>query len=160
MTIQQQIVASAIAQGIDPNFALAVAQRESGFNQGAVGSSGEIGVFQLMPTTAQQLSVNPYDQQANIDGGIKYLKQQLNAFGNDPALAAAAYNAGPNGDFSNPSVTQYANDVTNLYASNAAQDVAAQISPSGPIPAGLLSGDNSWVWIAAAVVGVLVVGGR
>ena len=31
----------------------------------------------------------------SINGGAKYLKQQLDAFGGDPAKALAAYNAGP-----------------------------------------------------------------
>jgi soluble lytic murein transglycosylase-like protein len=93
-SVQDMVVAEAQRQGVDLNLALAVAQQESGFNPNAVSSAGAIGVFQLMPATAAQLGVNPYDAQKNIQGGITYLRQMLSMFG-DPATALAAYNWGP-----------------------------------------------------------------
>lgn len=96
MTVQDKITASAGAAGIDPALALAVAHRESGFDQSVRGAAGEIGVFQLMPATAAGLGVDPYDLDGNIAGGVRYLAQQLSAFGGDPFKAVAAYNAGPN----------------------------------------------------------------
>lgn len=95
MSVQDQIVASATAAGVDPNLALAVAQRESGFNQNAVGASGEIGIFQLMPATAAGLGVDPTTVDGNIAGGVRYLAQMLALFGGDPFKALAGYNAGP-----------------------------------------------------------------
>jgi|GEM_PF-5639598 len=50
--IQNQISQEALAQGVPPSIALAVAQKESSFNPNAVGAAGEIGLFQLMPATA------------------------------------------------------------------------------------------------------------
>lgn len=94
MSIADQIFAEAQRQGVDPSLALELAQRESGLNQSAIGSAGEIGIFQLRLDTAAQLGVNPYDQAQNISGGISYLRQQLARFG-DPAKALAAYNCGP-----------------------------------------------------------------
>lgn len=94
MTVQEQIAAAAQRYGVSPALALAVARRESSFNQAARGSSGEVGVMQLMPATAAELGVNPYDLGANIDGGVRYLRQQFDRFG-DWGLAVAAYNAGP-----------------------------------------------------------------
>ena len=114
---QQQIVNAAISAGVDPAIALAVAQRESNFNQNATGSSGEVGIFQLMPATAAQLGVNPYDVTGNIDGGIAYLGQQYSRFGNwNDALAA--YNWGPEnvlnaGGVYPASVASYVNGVLN-----------------------------------------------
>lgn len=88
------IEAEAIRQGVPVSIALAVAEQESNFNQAARGSSGEIGVFQLMPATAGGLGVDPFKLDQNIVGGITYLSQQFSKFGNwDEALAA--YNAGP-----------------------------------------------------------------
>lgn len=94
MSIPDLIIAEAGAQGVPAELALEVAHAESGFNQDARGSSGEVGVFQLMEDTAADLGVDRYDLQQNIHGGVKYLAQQLARFG-DPVQAVAAYNAGP-----------------------------------------------------------------
>ena len=93
MAYELQIEQEALRQGVPPELALAVAQRESNFNQLAVGSSGEIGLFQLMPGTALELGVNPTIASENIEGGITYLRQQYERFGSWD-LALAAYNAG------------------------------------------------------------------
>ena len=89
------ITTTAQRYGVDPNLALAVARAESGLNPNAVSSKGAIGLFQLMPSTAQGLGVNAYDPLENIEGGIKYLAQLLSRFGGDTSLALAGYNAGP-----------------------------------------------------------------
>lgn len=88
------IIAEAQQQGVDPALALEVAQVESGMNQNAASSKGAIGVMQLMPATAAQLGVDPYDTLQNIHGGVLYLRQLLAQFG-DPMAALAAYNWGP-----------------------------------------------------------------
>ena len=94
MSIEDQIRLTAASYGVPPDLAVAVARVESGLNQAARGSSGEVGVFQLMPGTAADLGVNPYDLGQNIAGGVRYLAQQLRRFGSQE-LALAAYNAGP-----------------------------------------------------------------
>lgn len=81
--------------GVDKDFAQRIAKQESGFNQKAVSSKGARGVMQLMPETAKTLGVDPYDMHQNIEGGVRYLKQNLDQFNGDQRLAAAAYNAGP-----------------------------------------------------------------
>lgn len=80
--------------GIDPAVLKAVINTESGFRQSATSRVGAIGLMQLMPGTARALGVDPYDAEQNIDGGAKYLKQQMDKFGSID-LALAAYNAGP-----------------------------------------------------------------
>jgi soluble lytic murein transglycosylase-like protein len=84
----------AIEEGVDPDLFLRLVQQESGFNQDARSSAGAIGFAQLMPGTAADLGVDPYDDEENLRGGARYLRQQLDEFG-DPVLALAAYNAGP-----------------------------------------------------------------
>lgn len=93
--IKNKIIAEANKQGVDPALALAQAEAESNFNQNARSQTGAIGVFQLMPDTAKGLGVNPYDLDQNIQGGVKYLKQQLKKYNGDVNKALAAYNAGP-----------------------------------------------------------------
>ena len=80
---------------LDQRLLSAVAWRESHFQAGAVSSKGAVGVMQLMPETARALGVDQHDTAQNIEGGAAYLRQMLNRYDNNPALALAAYNAGP-----------------------------------------------------------------
>lgn len=107
LTVTELIIAEAQRQGLDPALALEVSQVESGMSQAKVSPKGAIGVFQLMPSTAAQLGVNPYDLQDNIRGGVMYLLQMLGKFG-DPSAALAAYNWGP-GNVSS-AIAQYGSD--------------------------------------------------
>lgn len=87
---------SAIAceQGIPAGLFDAMIIRESGYNPVAVSSANAYGLAQLMPGTAFGLGVNRYDPLQNMRGGARYLRQQLDRFG-QVHLALAAYNAGP-----------------------------------------------------------------
>lgn len=88
--------ADQIAQryGLDPALFARVIQQESAWMPDAVSPAGAIGLGQLMPGTAKDLGVDPRDPMQNLDGAARYLKQQLDDFGEVP-LALAAYNAGP-----------------------------------------------------------------
>ena len=93
-TIKATIVRHAVAMGVDPAIALSIARAESGFRHEARSSHGAVGVFQLMPSTARRMGLNPYLLNDNIKGGIMYYKKMYNMFGS-VELALAAYNAGP-----------------------------------------------------------------
>ena len=81
---------------ISPALVKAIIMAESAYDRAAISRKGAKGLMQLMPETARQLNVgNPFSVRGNIEGGVKYLKYLLDKFHNDPALAAAAYNAGP-----------------------------------------------------------------
>ena len=73
----------------------AVSRVESNLKHASISSRGAIGIMQLMPTTAEELGVDPYDPRQNIKGGEKYLEQLRDRFKNDK-LTFAAYNMGPN----------------------------------------------------------------
>jgi soluble lytic murein transglycosylase-like protein len=72
----------------------ALIRTESAWQPYVVSKAGAIGLAQLMPATAAQLGVDPWDPAANVLGGARYLREQLDTF-DDVAFALAAYNAGP-----------------------------------------------------------------
>ncbi len=86
--------AVACEHGIPTGLFDAMIIRESGYNPAATSSKDAYGFSQLMPDTAVSLGVDRYDPVQNLRGGARYLRQQLDRFG-QVHLALAAYNAGP-----------------------------------------------------------------
>lgn len=98
-TISDLIVQEALARGVPPAIALAVAQKESGIQQWTpsgnlvMGGAGDTGVFQIIPSTAAGLGIDPTDLNQNVQGGVSLLSQLFNKYGNWSA-ALSAYNSG------------------------------------------------------------------
>ena len=95
------------AQGaaLDPAYVYGLIRQESRFVLDARSHVGAAGLMQVMPATAKWtarkagLSYSPdlmHDRDFNLRIGTHYLKLVLDRFEGAQALAAAAYNAGPN----------------------------------------------------------------
>jgi len=93
-TVKAAIVKYSVEMGVDPAITLSIAKTESGFRHEARSAHGAVGVFQLLPSTARRMGLNPYSLDDNIKAGIMYYKSMYKMFGS-MELAIAAYNAGP-----------------------------------------------------------------
>jgi soluble lytic murein transglycosylase-like protein len=81
---------------LPPALIKAVMAAESAFNPRAVSPRGALGLMQLMPDTARQMSVaDVFDPAQNIDGGARYLRQLWTQYDGDLYRTLSAYNAGP-----------------------------------------------------------------
>ncbi len=72
--------------------------QESRFVIRAESPVGAFGLTQIMPGTASDLGINPEYRTSpylQVEGGARYLAQQLNRFDGNIIYALAAYNAGP-----------------------------------------------------------------
>lgn len=114
---QPTIISYAHQFGLDPSLVNAVILQESGFHSGIIGpfvhagSERAVGLMQLLPSTAKELGVNPYDPGQNLWGGIGYLARLLNAYRGNLRLALASYNAGPNAVARHHGIPPYAQTV-------------------------------------------------
>lgn len=96
--------------GIPKSIFASMIDTESRWNPRAISNKGAMGLTQLMPGTAKDVGVtDPFDPMQNLRGGAAYLKQQFEKFG-DWRKALAAYNYGPNRDFS-PAYATYADPI-------------------------------------------------
>ena len=94
--VEDAVAKAAVEHGVDADLLLAMAEVESGLRPDAVSSKGAVGVMQLMPAPAARMGVaDALNPDENIDGGARYLREQMDRFGGDLSLALAAYNAGP-----------------------------------------------------------------
>lgn len=103
---QGLVLRSARANHLDPAYVMAIIRTESLFRADVHSPANAVGLMQLLPATARKVaqqigtsrpSTEDLEQPAvNIPLGTYYLREQLDRFDNNLALAAAAYNAGPN----------------------------------------------------------------
>ncbi|HSW24415.1 MAG TPA: transglycosylase SLT domain-containing protein, partial [Burkholderiaceae bacterium] len=99
------VLARSQETGLDPAYVFGLIRQESRFIPDVRSSVGAAGLMQLMPNTARwmarklALDYTPdqiADPTVNVKLGTGYLKRVLEDFGGSQAMAAAAYNAGPN----------------------------------------------------------------
>jgi soluble lytic murein transglycosylase len=93
------------ASAVDPYLVAAIIREESQYDRQAVSRVGAIGLMQVMPGTAnnvaQRLGLpavgrdDLFDQETNIQIGVRYVEQLLEQFSGNVALTIASYNAGP-----------------------------------------------------------------
>jgi soluble lytic murein transglycosylase len=93
------------AVGLEPTWVYGLIRQESRFIEDIRSSAGAQGLMQLMPATARyvarKVGMNDFtparvtDVDVNLRLGTSYLKMVLDDLDGHPALATAAYNAGP-----------------------------------------------------------------
>lgn len=93
------IRAEAESNGLPSEVAEAVAQVESGFNPRAVGGVGEIGLMQVLPSTARMLGFREplpelFEPATNVRYGVRYLGEAWRLAGKDLCATVMKYRAG------------------------------------------------------------------
>jgi soluble lytic murein transglycosylase-like protein len=92
------IHAAAKKHNISAALVKGIVAAESNFNPDAVSPKGAVGLMQLLPSTAQELGVDPTIPEQNVDAGTRYLGLLLKRYSryrDGLRRAIAAYNAGP-----------------------------------------------------------------
>ncbi|SEM75720.1 soluble lytic murein transglycosylase [Loktanella fryxellensis] len=155
---------------VAPELALAIARRESEFNTEAGSPVGALGLMQLMPGTASDVSRGlglPYDKaqltadwRYNATLGARYLADLTERFGDSPVQIAAGYNAGPGrprdwmaarGDPRNGDVDVI--DWIELIPFNETRNYVQRVTESLPIYAARLSGETGPVRFTDLLIG-------
>lgn len=98
-TIEQMIHRISKREGVDPKLIAAMAAKESRGKKSARSWAGNKGVLQIsddkVPTYYKENpKASPYDPEANITSGVRYMKHLLKTYNGDVRRALAAYNAG------------------------------------------------------------------
>jgi hypothetical protein len=132
--LAREIESAATRHGLDRRLVEAVVRVESGGNPRAVSPRGALGVMQLMPSRAEALGVTDvFDVRANLEGGVRHLRDLLARYRGDLPLALAAYNAGEEAVRLHRGVPPYRE--TQEYVQKVLSLYAPAASPAGRAPA-------------------------
>ena len=97
---QDDIIANAKKNNLDPYLIMGLINQESFYNPSARSPVGAVGLMQLMPPTSKELarrlhtSSNAENPRVNITLGTFYFKQLVDMFNGSQLLTVASYNAG------------------------------------------------------------------
>jgi soluble lytic murein transglycosylase-like protein len=97
--IRAMLKREAEGAGLPPEIAEAVTEVESGYDQRAVGGVGEIGLMQVLPSTARMMGFSDplpklFDPETNIKYGVRYLSEAWRKTGEDICGTVMKYRAG------------------------------------------------------------------
>jgi soluble lytic murein transglycosylase-like protein len=125
-TYQALIKREAEQNGLPPDVADAVAAVESGYDPGAVGAAGEIGLMQVLPETAAMLGFKGdlaelARPDVNIHYGVTYLSEAWRLTGGDLCRSLMKYRAGHGEEVMSP--------LSIIYCGRARAHLAALGSP-------------------------------
>ena len=105
LAFKTEITHHAEQRHLDPAWMFGIVRRESAFMTDAKSSAGALGLMQMMPRTAREVSrrlglsrprtKDLISTERNLLLGSAYLRQVLDRFKGNQVLATAAYNAGP-----------------------------------------------------------------
>jgi soluble lytic murein transglycosylase-like protein len=95
LQIRTLVAQASTAHALPPGLVRAVMMAESGGDPSAISIAGAEGLMQLMPGTAAQCGIDPFEPVSNVQCGSAYLKSLLERYHGNVTLAVAAYNAGP-----------------------------------------------------------------
>jgi hypothetical protein len=107
-----QVAQEAATYGVPAEVADAVAMVETGYRPDAIGSSGEIGIMQILPGTAMQLGFRGsmtelLEPGINIHLAVQYLARAWQMSGGDICRAFMKYRAGLGEEVMSPLSAQY-----------------------------------------------------
>lgn len=92
---QTLIETKASKHGVSSALINAIVHTESAFKPDATSPVGASGLMQLMPDTAKGLGIsNSRDPEQNLEGGVRYIKEELDRYNGDLDKALMAYNWG------------------------------------------------------------------
>jgi hypothetical protein len=96
----EKVKAAAQRHGVPENLALGMAMQESTFTQSKRSPTGPTGVMMLGKAASKDAGIkNRFDEDQNIEGGVRYMKSLLKQNGGDVDKALVAYHDGPSSAF-------------------------------------------------------------
>jgi len=131
--------------GVPPALAISIAFKESSLRPDTPDSTDDaIGLMQVTPKTGKGMGYSEKDLRdtdKNIEAGLKYIKEGLNATGNDYKLAAAYYHSGPDivaslaaGEKLGPRTKEYLQALKGFGTFEASEPVEATGAPEATKP--------------------------